>query len=189
MGESWCMWAIILIGQCFSRTPRRCSSYNPSLGSFNMVDLRLWDALSRWHSWRVFTPPMCMPIIFWTGHINSCMFMINYDCYIIKRHVSHAWCRFWAIKALVEAEVLWWLYSDSRGHSSSIDHCQTFSVFIIRLAKNLFLRQKCFTDTGCACGCACTSSVASKRAVIKQLAKNPFWEEVAYPLVMYTSAS
>jgi hypothetical protein len=46
-----------------------------------------------------------------------------------------------------------------------------YSVFIfikiIRLAKKLFLRQKCCTDTGYAC----TSSVASKRAIIKQLAK------------------
>jgi hypothetical protein len=31
----------------FSRALRRYSSYNLSLGSFNMVDLRLWDALSR----------------------------------------------------------------------------------------------------------------------------------------------
>ena len=28
-------------------------------------------------SWRVFTTPMCMPID-WTGHFNSCMFVINY---------------------------------------------------------------------------------------------------------------
>ena len=28
-------------------------------------------------SWRVFTAPMCMPIV-WTGHFNSCMFVINY---------------------------------------------------------------------------------------------------------------
>jgi hypothetical protein len=63
----------------FSRASRRCSSYNLSLGSFDMIDLCLWDALSRWRSsWRVFTCPMCMPIIFWTGHINSCMFMIKY---------------------------------------------------------------------------------------------------------------
>ncbi len=45
------------------------------------------------------------------------------DRYIIKRHVSHAWYWFWTIKTLVEAVVLWWLYSNSRGHSSSIDHC------------------------------------------------------------------
>ena len=31
----------------FSRTSRICSSYNLCLGSFDMVDLRLWDALSR----------------------------------------------------------------------------------------------------------------------------------------------
>jgi hypothetical protein len=29
----------------FSRASCRCSSYNLSLGSFDMVDLRLWDAL------------------------------------------------------------------------------------------------------------------------------------------------
>ncbi len=63
----------------FSRTSCRCSSYNLSLGSFDLVDLRVWDALSRWSSsWGGFTLPMCMPIIFLTGHINSCMFMINY---------------------------------------------------------------------------------------------------------------
>jgi hypothetical protein len=28
-------------------------------------------------SWRVFTTPMCMPIV-WTGHFNSCLFVINY---------------------------------------------------------------------------------------------------------------
>ncbi len=63
----------------FSRASCRCSSYSLSFGSFDMVDLCLWDALSRRRSsWRVFTCPMCMPIIFWTGHINSCMFMISY---------------------------------------------------------------------------------------------------------------
>jgi hypothetical protein len=31
----------------FSRASRRCFSYNLLLGSFNMVELRLWDALSR----------------------------------------------------------------------------------------------------------------------------------------------
>ncbi len=63
----------------FSRASCRCSSYNLSLVSFDMVDLCLWDALSRCRSsWRGFTLPMCMPIIFWTGHINTCMFMINY---------------------------------------------------------------------------------------------------------------
>ncbi len=31
----------------FSRASCRCSSYILSLGSFDMVDLRLWDALSK----------------------------------------------------------------------------------------------------------------------------------------------
>jgi hypothetical protein len=34
-------WAV------FSRASHRCSSYNLSLGSFDMVDLHLWDSLSR----------------------------------------------------------------------------------------------------------------------------------------------
>ncbi len=77
-GEGWCVWALLLIGQYFSRASCRCSSYNLLLGSFNMVDLRIWDALSRWHiSWRVFTPPIACQL-FWTGHINSCVLMINY---------------------------------------------------------------------------------------------------------------
>ncbi len=125
----------------FSRASRRCSTYNLSLGYFDMVDLCLWDALSRWRSsWRVFTCPMCMPIIFWTGHINSCMSWSITDCYIIKWHVPHAWYWFWTIKALVAAVVLWWLCSNLQGHSSSIDHCQTFSVFMIRLAKKPVLK-------------------------------------------------
>jgi hypothetical protein len=46
------------------------------------------------------------------------------------------------------------------------------------------MAKKCFTDTGHVC----TSSVASKRAIIKQLAKKLFQEIIAYPLIMYTSA-
>jgi hypothetical protein len=64
------------------------------------------------------------------------------DRYIIKWHVCHAWYWFWTIKALVEAVVLWWLCSNLRGHSSSVDHCQTFSVFMIRLAKKPVLKAK-----------------------------------------------
>jgi hypothetical protein len=45
---------------------------------------------------------------------------------------------------------------------------------IIRLGKKHVLKEKSFIDTGCAC----TSSVASKRAVIEQLAKNIFWEKM-----------
>ncbi len=64
---------------CFSRASHRCSSNNLLVVFLNMVDLCLRDALSRWRSsQRVFTCPLCMPIIFLTGNINSCMFMINY---------------------------------------------------------------------------------------------------------------
>jgi hypothetical protein len=162
------MWAILLIGQCFSRASSRCSSYNLLLGSINMVDLCLWGALSRHSSWTVFTPPrMCIPICLDWAH----QLMYVYDQLLIiisSSGMLATWYWLWTIKALIEAEVFWWLYSNLQGHSSSIDHCQTFSVFIIRLAKDLFLREKCFSDTGCAC----TSSVASKRAIIERLAKN-----------------
>ncbi len=137
------MWAILLIGQCFSRASCRCSSYNYSLGSFYMVDLCLRDVKSRWRgSWRVITSPMCMPNVFGFGTSNHVCSWSIIDCFIIKRHVSHAWCWFWTIKALVEAEVLWWLHSNLWGHSSFIDHCQTFSVFKIRLAKKPALKAK-----------------------------------------------
>ncbi len=104
----------------------------------------LWDTLLRWcSSWRVFTHPMCMPIISLDkAHQLMCVYDQLLDQYIIKWHVSHAWYWFWIIKALVEAVVLWWLYIDFRGHSSTVDHCQTFSVFLIRLAKQPVLKAK-----------------------------------------------
>ncbi len=165
------MGAILLIGQYFSRVSCRCSSYNLSLGSFDMVDLRLWDVLSRWHSsWRVFTLLMCMPFYFGLGtSTHVCSWSIT-DRYIIKWHISHTWYGCWTIKALVKAEVYDGFTVICRGIAAPfiITRCLvSFYLKIIRLAKNLFLRQKCFTDTGCAC----TSSVASKRAVIKWLAK------------------
>jgi hypothetical protein len=41
----------------------------------------------------------------------------------------------------------------------------------LRLAKKLFLRQKCFIDTGCVG----TSSVASKKSRHQKIGKNPFF--------------
>ncbi len=117
--------------------------HNLSLGSFDMVDLRLWDACQDDVAPGDFLLVQCACQLFFglgtSTHV--CSWSIT-DCYIIKRHVSHAWYWFWTTKALVEAEVLWWLYSDSRGHSSSVDPCQTFSVFMIRLAKKTVLKAK-----------------------------------------------
>ncbi len=62
----------------FSRASRRCSSYNLSLGSFDMVDLRLWDACQDDVAPGKFLLLKCACQLFWAGHINSCMFMINY---------------------------------------------------------------------------------------------------------------
>ncbi len=107
-GRNWCMWAVLLIGQRFSKTSHWCSSYNLSLGSFTMVNSCWWGALSRWRgSWRVFTPPMCMPISFGLGTSTHVCLQSIPDCYIIKQPVSHAWYGCWTIKALVEAEVLY----------------------------------------------------------------------------------
>ncbi len=142
--------------------------------------------LSGWcSSWWV-TRPMPMPIIiFGLGtSTHVCSWSIT-DRYIIKWDVSHAWYWLWTIKVLVEAVVLWWLYINLWWHSSSIDHCQTISVFIIRLVKKLLLKQKCFIDTSCVC----TSPMASKKSHHRTIGKNPFLEKNAYWLVMYTSAS
>ncbi len=94
----------------FSRASCRCSSYNLSLGSFGMVDLCLWDALSRWRSsWRVFyLSNVHAKFSFWLGtSTHVCSWSITYR-YIIKRQASPTWYWFWTIKALVEAMVLWW---------------------------------------------------------------------------------
>ncbi len=45
---------------------------------------------------------------------HVCSQSIN-DCYIIKHHGSHAWYGCWTIKALVEAEVLYDVFTVSRG--------------------------------------------------------------------------
>ncbi len=74
---------------------------------------------------------MCKPIFRLGTSTHVCSQSIP-DCYIIKRHVSHAWYGCWTIKALVEAEVLYdGFYCESRVHSSAVDHSQTFRCLII----------------------------------------------------------
>jgi len=74
----------------------------------------------------------CVFQLFWTEHINSCMFMINYwslyhqaaclPCLVlVLDHQSFG--RSWG--------VIWWLYCESRVRSSTIDHSQTFRCLII----------------------------------------------------------
>ncbi len=130
------MWAILLIAQCSVGHPTSA-----------LAIICLWVLLT----WLIYTYGMlcqddvvpgefllvqcARQLFFGLGtSTHVCSWSIT-DRYIIKWHVSHALCWFWTIKALVEAQVLWWRYSNSRGHSSSIDHCQTFSVFMIELAK------------------------------------------------------
>ncbi len=62
----------------FSRASCRCSSNNLPLGSFDMVDLRLWDACQDDVSPGKLLVQCPCQLFFWTGHVNSCMFMINY---------------------------------------------------------------------------------------------------------------
>ncbi len=68
--------------------------------------------------------------------------------------------------------VMWCLFCESRGHSRAIDHQQTFTVSHFckndQTTKKYILWQTCFADTGCECA----SSMASKKAIIKQLAKS-----------------
>ncbi len=92
----------------FSRASRICSSYSLSSGSFDMVDLRLWDALSGWcSSWRVLLFNVHANFFELGTSTHVCSWSII-DHYIIKRRVGPAWYWFWTIKALVEAMVLWW---------------------------------------------------------------------------------
>ncbi len=164
------MWAILLIGQCSVGQPAGALAIiclwvlltwlTYAYGMLCQDDVAPGEFLLIQYAWQLF---------FGLGtSTHVCSWSIT-DCYFIKWHVSHAWYWFWTIKALVEAVVLWWFCSNLRGHSSSVDHCQTFSVF--KTSKNnLFLRQKCFIDTGCVC----TSSVASKKSHHWTIGKNLF---------------
>ena len=138
------MWAILLIGQCFSRASRRCSSIICcwvllSWLPYNAHGMLCQDDVAPGE----FLLGQCACQLFFglCTSTHVCSWSIT-DRYIIKRHVSHAWYWYWTIKALVEAVVLRWLSSNSRGHSSSVDHCQTFSNFMIRLAKKPVLMAK-----------------------------------------------
>jgi hypothetical protein len=85
------------LARCFSRASHRYSSYN-FFCSLTFLTYAYWMMMLLESS----TCPMCMPIpICRNRQFNSCMFMII------------SWCGCWAIKAFVEAEVLWWLYCDS----------------------------------------------------------------------------
>ncbi len=137
------MWAILLIGQCSVGHPAGALAiiccWVPLTWLTYAYGMLCQDDIAPGE----FLLVQCTCQLFFglgtSTHV--CLWSIT-DCYIIKWHVSHAWCWFWTIKALPEAKVLWWHYIDSRGHSSSIDHCQTFSVFMIRLAKNTVLKAK-----------------------------------------------
>jgi hypothetical protein len=88
----------------FSRASCRCSSYDLSLDSFDMVDLRLWDACQYDVAPGKFLLVQCAcQLSFGLGtSTHLCSWSIT-DHYIIKWHVSHAWYRCWTIRALVEA--------------------------------------------------------------------------------------
>ncbi len=116
----------------FSRASRRCSSYNLSLGSFEMLTYAYGMLCQDGVAPGEFLLVQCAcQFFFGLGTSTHVCSRSITDHYIIKWHVRHAWYWFWTIKALVEAGVLRWLCSCSnlRGHSSSVDHCQTFSVF------------------------------------------------------------
>ncbi len=92
----------------FSRASWRCSSLNLSVGSFKMVDLRFMGCVVKMKLiLESFDSSNVHAKYFGLGtSTHLCFWSIN-DCYIIKRHGSHAWYGCWTIKALVEAEVLY----------------------------------------------------------------------------------
>jgi hypothetical protein len=115
----------------FSRASHKCFSFNLSVGSLTWLTYALRNALSK----------DIVPGEFRLSNVHAnflldwalqLMFVtVSSDCYIIKRHVSHAWYRCWTIKAMVEAEVEYdGFYCESWVHSSAVDHSQTFVLLL-----------------------------------------------------------
>ncbi len=79
--------------------------------------------------------------------------------------------------------VIWWLYWESPGHSSAIDHSQTLGCLIIinKYKTNItpFLKGKMLCWHW---WCIYTSSVAIKQAPIKRFGKKPSQEKNALPV-------
>ncbi len=126
------MLALLWPARVLSRASSRCASLNLSVSSLTWLTYAPWDELSRWHcSWRVLTL-QCACQLFGLGTSTHVCSQSIPDCYIMKRHVSHAWYGCWTIKALVEAEVIYdGFYCESWVHSSAVDHSQTFRCLII----------------------------------------------------------
>ena len=103
--RSWCIWAILLSAMVFSRASRRCFSLNLSVGSLTWLTYALRDALSKDIAPGEFRFSNVHANFLLDWALQLMYVTISSDCYIIKRHVSHAWYRCWTIKALVEAEV------------------------------------------------------------------------------------
>ncbi len=134
--DKLCLWLLGAVDVCelyywparvFSRASCRCSSFDLSLGSSDMIDLRLWDALSRWcWSWRVVTHPMCLPILLdWALQImyvyDKLLFIISSSGMVAMLGTKGAgpsklWYKLRCLMALL------WV----SGHISAIDHSPTF---------------------------------------------------------------
>ncbi len=116
-GRSWCMWPILLSIQGLQLGILQVLKLLFVFGFFDMVDLPLWNALSKWHcSWRVLINQcVCQYNCVGLGNsTHACLQSIS-DCYIIKRHIGNALYCCWTIKALVVAEVLYDGFTVSRG--------------------------------------------------------------------------
>ncbi len=133
------------LAKCFGRASCRCSIFNNCLWVlWHGWLLLMWCSVKIMLLLESFTYLMCMSIPIcriWQS------FMIIRDHYIIKWHVSHAWYGCWTIKALLEAEVSCdGFFCETRGNSSSMNHCQAFTVSHINKnnkpsKKIYFLRQ------------------------------------------------
>jgi hypothetical protein len=125
-GRSWCMWAILLTSQGLQLASCRCTSFDLSLASFDIVDLCIWAALSRHIDPRKFLLIQCTCLFCWTGHFDTFMFKINY--WLLYHQVAWQPCLVWVLdhQSFGRSWGVWWLYCESPGHSSAIDHSQTF---------------------------------------------------------------
>ncbi len=120
---------------------------------------------------------------------HVCLWSIN-DRYIIKGHVSHTWYGCWTIKALVEAEVLYYVFTVSRGGiAAPLIIARPLGVSILinyykTSIKPIKGKMLCWHWR-----CIYTPSVAIKQAIIKQFGKSTCWEKDCLAwLMLYTSA-
>ncbi len=123
-GRSWCMCAILLTGKGCLAT-RRCSSFNLSLGSLTWLTYAYGMLCQDGVAPGEFLLLQCAYQFFWTGPFNSCMLMMNH--WLLYHQAAWKPDLVWGLDHQSFGRswgVIWWLYCESRGRSSTHDHSQ-----------------------------------------------------------------